>query len=290
MEKILISACLIGDPTRYDGGSNRIPELEELMHFFDLVPFCPEMEGGLKCPRKPAEIRGNGVFTLEGTDVTSYYNEGASKAYALCRYLGIRTAILKENSPACGTHTIHNGLFNGGTVSGMGICAQFLKAHGIRVISEEEIDSFLQFYRNRETHREELVAQVKEQEAQERAAKEELASRSEKEERSPRKEHEDRAPRKEGYDRGSRKPRDDRGPRKPREERHYSSTHHHSEDGKPHREGGYSGKGRGEKRFDRPRSSDRGYGKKGSFSKKPYSKGRPSRSYHKDEADKPSEE
>jgi len=50
---------------------------------------------------------------------------------------------LKENSPSCGTHKIHNGYFMDRLVQGMGITAKLLKSKGIEVYSEDEIDKLL---------------------------------------------------------------------------------------------------------------------------------------------------
>ena len=55
MEKILISACLVGDNTKYNGKNNLSDKIPLLLEKYELVPFCPEMEGGLKSPRKPSE-------------------------------------------------------------------------------------------------------------------------------------------------------------------------------------------------------------------------------------------
>ena len=49
MEKILISACLVGDKVKYDGRSNYNEKIKLLLEKYELVPFCPEVEGG---PRK----------------------------------------------------------------------------------------------------------------------------------------------------------------------------------------------------------------------------------------------
>ena len=143
MEKILISACLVGDKTRFDGKANYNPLVEKLLEKYELVPICPEKEGGLKIPRLPSEIRGNKVFSKSGKDVTKYFLEGAKKVYNVCSYLGIKIAILKESSPSCGTHLIHDGTFNGIKIPGMGITAAYLKNKGIRVLSENEIENLL---------------------------------------------------------------------------------------------------------------------------------------------------
>ena len=143
MEKILISACLIGDKTRYDGKSNYHPLVKQLLEKYELVPFCPEVEGGLKTPRQPSEIVKGQVINSYGKDVTKYFKEGASKALMLCQYLQIKTAILKESSPSCGLNEIHDGTFSGRKIKGSGITAQLLIKNGIRVISENDIEEFL---------------------------------------------------------------------------------------------------------------------------------------------------
>ena len=143
MEKILISACLVGDKCKYDGKSNYSPLIKDLLEKYELVPFCPEVEGGLSIPRKPIEVRGDKVVTIEGKDVTKQCELGAEKAYNICMYLGIKTAILKENSPTCGTHTIYDGTFTHTKINGMGFAASYLAKKGIIVLSEDDIPSLL---------------------------------------------------------------------------------------------------------------------------------------------------
>jgi len=143
MEKILISACLIGDKTRYDGRTNYNPKVQQLMEKYELIPFCPEVEGGLKTPRDPSEIKGDKVISEKGRDVTFQYNKGAELALNICLYLGIKTAILKEKSPSCGVKQIHDGSFTNKLIEGQGITTALLKRKGINVISEEEIDTLL---------------------------------------------------------------------------------------------------------------------------------------------------
>lgn len=116
------------------------------------------MEAGLGVPREPAEIRMDQVRTASGRDLTSPYEEAAKKAYSLCQYLGIRIAILKEKSPACGVHEIHNGRFDGGLVKGMGVTARYLKSKGIEVYSERELPSFLAERKERAEKREAFLA------------------------------------------------------------------------------------------------------------------------------------
>lgn len=144
MEKILISACLVGDKTRYDGKGKRSPYIEELLEHFELIPFCPEMEGGLKCPRERSEIKNDAVITESGRDVTHQFELGAERAYNICLYLGIRYAILVENSPSCGSNKIYDGTFRNRLINGEGVTARYLKAKGIKIIPDTKIEEFLE--------------------------------------------------------------------------------------------------------------------------------------------------
>lgn len=144
MEKILISACLIGEKCRYDGHTNYNPKYLELLEKYDLIPFCPEVEGGLKTPRNPSEIQSNGkVIMNDGKDVTRNYQIGAEKALDICKALNIKIAILKDRSPSCGSKVIHNGRFDGNVIKGEGLTTQLLRRKGIKVLSEDEIDTLL---------------------------------------------------------------------------------------------------------------------------------------------------
>ena len=143
MEKILISACLIGDKVKYNGGDNLSSKIDALLEKYELVPFCPEVEGGLSIPRNPSEIQGEKVMMNNGNDVTDNYLEGASKAMMLCHYLKIKIAILKERSPSCGVHEIYDGSFSKRIIDGQGITTKKLLSCGIKVYSESEIDDLL---------------------------------------------------------------------------------------------------------------------------------------------------
>lgn len=143
MEKILISACLVGDKVKYDGRSNYNEKIKLLLEKYELVPFCPEVEGGLPTPRKPSERVKDRVKMENGKDVTKYYEKGAELALNICLYLGIKIAILKENSPSCGTHKIYDGTFSHKLIDGEGYTTELLKRKGIKVLSEDEIDTLL---------------------------------------------------------------------------------------------------------------------------------------------------
>lgn len=143
MERILISACLVGDRVKYNGGDNLSPKIAALLEKYELVPFCPEVEGGLSIPRSPCERKDDRVINQDGEDVTEAFYKGAELAYNICLFLKIKTAILKERSPSCGTETIYDGTFSHKEISGMGVTAEYLKEKGIAVLNEDEIDSLL---------------------------------------------------------------------------------------------------------------------------------------------------
>ena len=143
MEKILISACLVGDKCKYDGHTNYTPLIKDLLEKYELVPFCPEVEGGLPTPRKPSERKGDKVINNVGKDVTRNFKLGAEKALNICKYLNIKIAILKENSPSCGVNQIYDGNFNKKLIKGEGVTTELLRKNGITVYTENQIEELL---------------------------------------------------------------------------------------------------------------------------------------------------
>ncbi len=143
MEKILISACLTGKNTKYDGSNNYNTLIDKLLEKYDLVPFCGEVEGGLKIPRRPCEIKNNKVINDENKDMTYHYNLGAYKALNICKYLNIKIAILKENSPMCGVNHIYDGTFSHTKINGQGILTSLLIKNDIKVYNEDQIEQLL---------------------------------------------------------------------------------------------------------------------------------------------------
>ncbi|MBR2650617.1 MAG: DUF523 domain-containing protein [Clostridia bacterium] len=147
MEKILISACLIGIASRYDGKS-KLPEdgdvIWQVCQKYAPVPFCPEVYGGLPTPRTPSERVGDRVLMKDGRDVTENYERGAEGALMLCKRLGIKKALLKERSPSCGKGKIYDGSFRGVLTEGDGVCAELLISSGIEVFGESEAPRLLE--------------------------------------------------------------------------------------------------------------------------------------------------
>ena len=142
----MISACLIGCECRYDQKSCLDEDLEQLLREGKVIPVCPEQLGGLPTPRPPAEIIGGDGFDVldgrarivdqTGNDVTDEFLAGAQQALKLAKTVGATSAILKENSPSCGSSFVYDGSFSGKKVSGVGLTAALFKRNGIEVRSE----------------------------------------------------------------------------------------------------------------------------------------------------------
>lgn len=130
-EKLLVSACLLGENCKYSGGDNYSPAVAALAERFELIPICPEQLGGLPTPRVPAERVGDRVVNREGEDVTEAFRRGAEKALEIALAHGVRRAVLQERSPSCGCETVYDGTFSGMLIPGQGVAAQLLRKNGI---------------------------------------------------------------------------------------------------------------------------------------------------------------
>ena len=135
---ILVSACLAGEPCRYNGQGFICPSVAALVAAGKALAVCPEVLGGLSTPRPPAEIIAGRVLTVVGEDVTAAYQAGAQLALKLARQADCRTAILKARSPSCGCGQIYDGSFSGRLIPGDGVFAALLKQAGIVVQTEED--------------------------------------------------------------------------------------------------------------------------------------------------------
>jgi uncharacterized protein YbbK (DUF523 family) len=151
MIRVLVSACLLGEKVRYNGAdafaASRI--LTAWLAEGRVVPFCPEVAGGLDVPRPAAEIlQGEGrhvldgtrtVVTVGGTDVTPAFLKGARQALQQARAHDVGVAVLKDGSPSCGSTFIYDGSFEGVRRAGQGVTAALLEDNGIRVFSERQL-------------------------------------------------------------------------------------------------------------------------------------------------------
>ena len=152
MDRILISACLLGRPVRYNGTGKRLHDglVDRWAAEGRLVPVCPEVMAGFPTPRSPAEIESGltgrdvldgraRVYENTGRDVTDMIRKGADAALRTARDSGCRFALLTDASPSCGSGVIHDGTFSGRTVPGLGVVTALLRQHGLQVFAERQI-------------------------------------------------------------------------------------------------------------------------------------------------------
>jgi len=151
--RILVSACLLGQPVRYNGSAKppAHPLLEQWRQEGRLVAICPELSAGFGVPRPAAEIAeardgeavlagAASVIEATGGDVTDLYVAGAQSALALALEYDCRFALLTDGSPSCGSEFIYDGSFGGRRHAGIGVTTALLRQHGIEVFAETEID------------------------------------------------------------------------------------------------------------------------------------------------------
>ena len=106
--RVGVSACLLGQPVRYDGGHKADPFLlETLGRYFAWVPVCPEVELGLGTPRETLRLVGDAaapslVAAVTGRDHSAAMRRFAANRVAQLAALGLHGYILKKNSPSCG--------------------------------------------------------------------------------------------------------------------------------------------------------------------------------------------
>ena len=136
---ILVSACLLGENCKYNGGNNRNERVLRYVEGNEVIRVCPEMLGGLSCPRKPVEWVGDRVLTKDGDDCTEAFRLGVQKALALIADKHIDLAILQSRSPTCGVKQIYDGTFSGTRIPGQGALARALREQGILLMDAEDV-------------------------------------------------------------------------------------------------------------------------------------------------------
>lgn len=145
---ILVSACLLGVNCRYDGDNSKDDKVLRFLKEENeaVVPVCPEQLGGLPTPRSPSIVPEGGEKVLDGEgevimkgwiDVTSKFVRGAEEALEIADTLGIERAVLKSDSPSCGSRRVPKDFK--GKSRGLGVTTALLRRNGIEVISEEDV-------------------------------------------------------------------------------------------------------------------------------------------------------
>jgi uncharacterized protein YbbK (DUF523 family) len=145
---ILVSACLLGLATRYDGAAKASQAVIDYLQRENLVPIpvCPEQLAGMATPRDKTFFRsgdgsdvltGHGeVVSITGQPMNEVFCRGAQMTLQIARLADCRRALLKERSPSCGVHQIYRSTTR---VQGVGVTTALLSKAGIKVISEEDL-------------------------------------------------------------------------------------------------------------------------------------------------------
>lgn len=135
-EYILVSSCLLGENTKYNGKNNYTEGILALKEKYNVISYCAEQKGGLPTPRIPSEIKLDRVFSSGGKEVTKEFNKGAIEALKLVKKYNIKKCVLKDGSPSCGVYKIYDGTFSGTKIDGMGITAKLLSENGVLLFTE----------------------------------------------------------------------------------------------------------------------------------------------------------
>lgn len=136
---ILVSACLLGENCKYNGGNNLNERVLRYLAGHEIIPVCPEMLGGLPSPRKPVEWRDGHAVTRDGDDWTAEFRLGVARAMALIGDRPIDLAILQSRSPTCGVKQVYDGTFTGRKIPGQGALAKALAERGIPLTDAEDV-------------------------------------------------------------------------------------------------------------------------------------------------------
>lgn len=136
--KIVVSACLLGENCKYNGGNNYSDVVAQYIRGREVIPVCPERLAGLGVPRAPIEIVDGVVRRQDGTSVDDVLRKAVAQILAELEGQDIECVILKSRSPTCGVKQVHDGTFSGTLVDGMGVLAAALKEKGYRVIDAED--------------------------------------------------------------------------------------------------------------------------------------------------------
>jgi len=134
---IAVSACLLGEHCRWDGGDKRDPRVLAGTADVEVLPVCPEVLAGFGIPRPAMELGPDGAMRVQssGEDVGAAAQGGARLGAELVREAGVTRALLKQRSPSCGTRVVWQG---GALVPGQGVFARALQAAGVALAAEDD--------------------------------------------------------------------------------------------------------------------------------------------------------
>ncbi len=143
----------MGEKVRYHGGHETVshPIIETWKSEGRIVSLCPEVAAGASVPRAPSEIVGIGggsavrknlawVRKQDGSDCTQQFLDAATLALEVIKHHNIRVALMKSNSPSCGSERIYDGSFSGTKIEGNGVTASALRDVGVKIFTETQIE------------------------------------------------------------------------------------------------------------------------------------------------------
>lgn len=137
--RIAVSACLLGENCKYNGGNNYNKKLIDFVKGHEVIALCPEILGGLATPRLPAEVVNGIVRQKDGKSVDDEFKKGAKEALDIAKKNKVDLVILQSRSPSCGVNNIYDGSFTGKLIEGSGVFAKILKENNIKVIDVEDL-------------------------------------------------------------------------------------------------------------------------------------------------------
>jgi uncharacterized protein YbbK (DUF523 family) len=137
---VLVSACLLGFHTRYDGASAQHGYALELLRERLAIPICPEQLAGLPTPRpKITLVGGDGARVAAGDaeivseddlNVTQPILKACNDIVRFALAMGVHSALLKEGSPSCGVSRTNADWRD---LEGPGVLAAILSAASIPI-------------------------------------------------------------------------------------------------------------------------------------------------------------
>lgn len=140
MGKIAVSACLLGENCKYNGGNNKNDAILKLLEGKEVIPVCPEVAGGLPTPRVPVELVHGVAINKEGVNVDANFHAGVERMLEKLAGEDVELVILQPRSPSCGVKQIYDGTFTGTLTGGSGMFAKAVMERGYRVVEPEELE------------------------------------------------------------------------------------------------------------------------------------------------------
>lgn len=137
--KILVSACLLGENCKYNGGNNYSQAVGKFLEGKDILPVCPERLAGLGIPRTPIELVNGVLMTRDGENVDALLRQTVDKFLEELKGEEIDCAVLQSRSPTCGVNQIYDGSFSGKLIPGSGVFARALCEKGYQVLDAGDV-------------------------------------------------------------------------------------------------------------------------------------------------------